>query len=292
MKTNAAKGHPTPRPRHVEEMNFSDKPFQRPQDIVVVIFAFFKTFWEINRLNLFESTQHRTGKRVKIIINDDNYFDALKAISSLVVEVGYKGLVICIDEMINLMRIAQTSSRKNNYEQLLRILNDLLQGSCSHMAVMLSGTPDFLTDERKGLYTYEALKSRLQENEFLEDGFFDPSHPVIRLKPLTSEEIFNLVCRVRDIYDSSDEILNKGDDQLVADYLAHCRSKLGSQLFTSPRNVIRGYLNLRDVIEGNPSSNASELLRSSEIEPDLDPDVHLNLGDVADNDLVDFQLNS
>ena len=226
---------------------------------------------------------------VRIIINDDNYFDALKAISSLVVEVGYKGLVICIDEMINLMRITQTSSRKNNYEQLLRILNDLLQGSCSHMAVMLSGTPDFLTDERKGLYTYEALKSRLQENEFLEEGFFDPNHPVIRLKPLTSEEIFNLVSRVRDIYDSGDSISNKGDDQLVVDYLAHCRSKLGSQLFTSPRNVIRGYLNLRDVIEGNPSCNTTELLQSSEIEPDLDPDIHLN--EDTDDDLVDFQLN-
>ena len=98
-----------------------------------------------------------------------------------------------------------------------------------------------------------------------------------------------MVSRVRDIYDSGDSISNKGDDQLVVDYLAHCRSKLGSQLFTSPRNVIRGYLNLRDVIEGNPSCNTTELLQSSEIEPDLDPDLHLN--EDTDDDLVDFQLN-
>ena len=226
---------------------------------------------------------------VKTIIGDSNYYDALKALGALVVEVGYKGIVICIDEMVNLMRISQTVSRKNNYEQLLRILNDLIQGTCEHMAIVLSGTPEFLTDERKGLYTYEALKSRLQENEFLEENLFDPYHPVIRLRPLTDVEILNLVYKVQDIYDSDENIIRKGDTVLLENYLTHCKSRLGSQLFTSPRNVIRGYLNLRDVMEGNIEVNALELLKTTEIAPDLDPDTQIE-NDV-DDDLVDFRLN-
>ena len=226
---------------------------------------------------------------VKTIISDNNYYDAIKALSTLVVSAGYKGLMVCIDEMVNLLRISQTNTRKNNYEQLLKIINDLLQGTACNLSFLLSGTPDFLTDDRKGLYAYEALKSRLQENEFAGDNFFDSRHPVIRLKPLSREEIFNLVRRVGDIYDQGSEDATE-DIEMIKLFLNHCNSKLGSQLFTSPRTIIRSYLNLRDILQENPSADIRNLIEETSIEADMDPELGFDSIDEQDSDLVDFQL--
>ncbi|MFL0789379.1 MAG: ATP-binding protein [Prochlorococcus sp.] len=226
---------------------------------------------------------------VKVIISDNNYYDALKALSTLVVNAGYKGLMICIDEMVNLLRISQTNTRKNNYEQLLKILNDLLQGTASNISFLLSGTPDFLTDDRKGLYAYEALRSRLQENEFAEQGFFDSRHPVIRLKPLSNEEIYNLIRRVGEIYDQGD-VSCKGDNEAIKLFLGHCNSKLGSEIFTSPRTVIRSYLNLRDILNENPDADINNLIESTPIEADIDPELGIESIPETDSDLIEFKL--
>lgn len=226
---------------------------------------------------------------VKTIISDNNYYDALKALSTLVVSAGYKGLMICIDEMVNLLRISQSNTRKNNYEQLLKIINDLLQGTTNHLSFLLSGTPDFLTDDRKGLYAYEALRSRLQENEFADDNLYDSRHPVIRLKPLNSEEIFNLVRRVGEIYDQGDDS-SKEDLDTIKLFLNHCNTKLGSKLFTSPRTVIRSYLNLRDILNENPEASIKNLIDSTDIEADIDPELGIDTLAEEDSDLVDFKL--
>ena len=226
---------------------------------------------------------------VKTIISDNNYYDAIKALSTLVVSAGYKGLMICIDEMVNLLRISQSNTRKNNYEQLLKIINDLLQGTTTHLSFLLSGTPDFLTDDRKGLYAYEALRSRLQENEFADDNLHDSRHPVIRLKPLNNEEIFNLVRRVGEIYDQGDDS-SKEDLDTIKLFLSHCNAKLGSKLFTSPRTVIRSYLNLRDILNENPEANIKNLIDSTQIEADIDPELGIDTLAEKDSDLVDFKL--
>ena len=127
------------------------------------------------------------------IINDKNYYDALKVLTNVLVLAGYSGLIIHIDEMVNLLRISHTPSRKQNMEQILRIYNDVMQSNQENLGVYLSGTPEFLTNERIGLYSYDALKGRLQENTFLTGDAFDPDHPVIRINPLDSNQIYQLI---------------------------------------------------------------------------------------------------
>ena len=193
--------------------------------------------------------------------------------------------------MVNILRISQTQIRKNSYEELLKMVNDMMQSNLSNIGIYFSGTPEFLTDERRGLYTYEALKSRLQENEFIKDNLFDESHPVIRLNPLNSEEIYNLVVRIGEIYDAKEDLRIKSDEKIIKSFLQYCNKKLGAQLFTSPRNVIRSFLDLRDALETNKDVSLQKLLKQIDLKPDINP--LLDAPDLSeeDSDLKNFTLN-
>ena len=114
-------------------------------------------------------------------------------------EAGYQGLMVSLDELVNLYKLASSQARKSNYEQILRILNDVLQGTAKHLGFMLGGTPEFLMDTRRGLYSYEALQSRLAENTFARQGLVDLSGPVIRLANLTPEDTFVLLSNIRKV---------------------------------------------------------------------------------------------
>jgi len=208
---------------------------------------------------------------VRTIINDQNYYDALKVLTNVLVLTGYSGLIIHIDEMVNLLRISHSPSRKQNMEQILRIYNDIMQSNQENLGVYLSGTPEFLTNERIGLYSYDALKGRLQENTFLTKDGFDPDHPVIRLNPLNSNQLFQLVERVGNIFELDESIKKITDQNMIKSFLEFCGEKLGADLFTSPRNIITQFLNLRRVLEDDPSANWEELLKTKvKIKPDLD----------------------
>ena len=236
-------------------------------------------------------TDARQALGVRNIISDNNYYDALKVLSAFIVSAGYKGLLIHLDEMVNILRISQTQIRKNSYEELLKMVNDMMQSNLSNIGIYFSGTPEFLTDERRGLYTYEALKSRLQENEFIKDNLFDESHPVIRLNPLNSEEIYNLVVRIGEIYDAKKDLRIKSDEKIIKSFLQYCNKKLGAQLFTSPRNVIRSFLDLRDALETNKDVSLQKLLKQIDLKPDINP--LLDAPDLSeeDSDLKNFTLN-
>ena len=157
---------------------------------------------------------------IRTIIKDSNYYDALKIVAEIVKIARYSGLLIHIDEMVNILRISHTQTRKNNYEMVLKIINDVMQSDFNNLGIYLSGTPEFLTDYRRGLYSYEALKSRLEENTFLSNNLFDKNHPVIRIAPLTSEEIYNLINRVSQIYDSDSTVIRNQGVALGHSYLA------------------------------------------------------------------------
>lgn len=235
-------------------------------------------------------TEAKSDLGVRTIISDDNYYEALKVLNAFLRGAGFKGLLICIDEMVNLMRISQNTTRKNNYERILFILNDLMQGDVSSFGVFLSGTPEFLTDERKGLYTYEAIKSRLQENEFLQAGMFDASHPVIRLQPLSREEMFNLVKQVGMVFESNPAVRVKSSDEMIHHYLQYCSQKLGAQLLLSPRTVIRSYLNLRDALETSEGATFEGLLAATIVQADIDPMLEAPDLPPEDQDLTAFRL--
>ena len=130
-------------------------------------------------------TDARNALGVRTIIDDASVYDHLKILSVFVCEAGYQGLVVSLDEMVNIYKLTSSQARNANYEQILRILNDVLQGSASHLGVLLGGTPEFLMDTRRGLYSYQALQSRLAENTFAKAGLVDMSGPVLRLSSLT-----------------------------------------------------------------------------------------------------------
>ena len=188
--------------------------------------------------------------------------------------------------MVNLLRISHTQTRKNNYEQLLSMVNDLLQANLSNIGIYFSGTPDFLTNEYRGLYSYEALKGRLRENEFLDNNTFDLNHPVIRLKCMTKEEIYNLIDRLGNIYELDDSINTHFDFEMNEKYVQWCSDKLGADLFTSPRELIKSYLDLRDVMESNSSKTIEDTLGMIDIRPDEEEEESINY----DDDMVEMNL--
>jgi hypothetical protein len=144
-------------------------------------------------------TDARKALGVRTIVDDASVYDHLKLMSAFVRAAGYKGLLVGLDEMVNLFKLSSAQARNANYEQILRILNDVLQGSAENLGFLLGGTPEFLMNTRRGLYSYEALQSRLAENTFARDGLIDLSGPVIRLASLTPEDLFVLLSNIRAI---------------------------------------------------------------------------------------------
>ena len=133
---------------------------------------------------------------VRTIIDDTNVYDALKLLASFVRLAGYNGLLVVLDEMVNLYKLQNTLSRNQNFEQILRIINDTLQGNVRSLGFVFGGTPEFLLDSRRGLYSYQALESRLAENSFAKGGLVDMSGPVIRLQCLSPEDLLILLSNI------------------------------------------------------------------------------------------------
>jgi hypothetical protein len=151
---------------------------------------------------------------------------------------GYQGLLVCLDELVNLYKLHSTQARTSNYEQILRMLNDSLQGTSVGLGLVLGGTPEFLLDPRKGLYSYEALQSRLAENTFAGKGLVDLSGPTVRLPGLTREDVYVLLSKLRHVYASGvPEAYLLPEDGIKA-YMAHCSERIGDAYFRTPRLTV------------------------------------------------------
>ncbi|MAS44460.1 MAG: ATP-binding protein [Rhodobacteraceae bacterium] len=211
-------------------------------------------------------TDARAALGVRTIIDDAGVYDHLKLLSAFVRQAGYNGLVIALDELVNLYKLSNSQARNANYEQILRILNDVLQGSASHIGVLLGGTPEFLTDSRRGLYSYEALQSRLMENAFARDGRVDLSGPVLRLANLTPEDLFVLLANIRRVFSAQDGP-DLPDEALTA-FMAHCSERIGEAYFRTPRNSVKAFVSLMSVLEQNPETDWRELIGEAEIAPE------------------------
>ena len=235
------------------------------------------------------STRTDAGKAlgVRTIIDDANVYDQLKLLALFVREAGYQGLVVSLDELVNLYKLTSSQARNANYEQILRILNDVLQGSASHLGFMLGGTPEFLMNTRRGLYSYEALQSRLAENTFARDGLVDLSGPVIRLANLTPEDMFVLLANIRRVMQGEDAALP--DDALTA-FMTHCSDRIGDAYFRTPRNTVTAFVNLLSVLEQNPGVNWHGLIGSVEVDEDGGDDMSDVPDDGAADELASFKL--
>lgn len=205
-------------------------------------------------------------------INDASFFNTLKLYSILVQKAGYNGLLVCIDEMVNLYKISNSISRKANYEEILNILNTTLQGTLSHIGFIMSGTPEFLTDGNRGLYSYEALKSRLAENSFSRNlGLIDYNSTVLRLANLTKEELYLLLKNLRNVFAGGDESKYLVPDDALLAYLNHCANKIGDSYFRTPRNTIKGFLDLLSMLEQYPNLKWSDMIEQIEVVQDVEP---------------------
>lgn len=212
-------------------------------------------------------TQALKAVGVRSIITDATFYESLKLMALFIHLAGYKGLLINLDEMVNVYKLHNTKARTSNYEQILRMLNDCLQGNSEHIGFILGGTPEFLTDERKGLYSYEALRSRLSENAFAKQaGITDYSAPALKLTNLTPEELFVLLRNIRNVYHSGDEDKFTISDHGLESFLSHCNESIGSSYFKTPRNTIKSFIDLLTVLESSTNLKWEDLINSVEVE--------------------------
>lgn len=233
-------------------------------------------------------TDARAALGVRSCIDDASVYDQLKLLSRFVRLAGFAGLMVCLDELVNLYKLANTQARNANYEQILRILNDSLQGSTDGLGFVLGGTPEFLMDTRRGLYSYPALQSRLAENTFAKSGYVDLSGPVIRLTSLTPEDFYVLLLNLRNVYAYGDPAKYLLPDEAIPAFINHCGQRLGEAYFRTPRTTITAFINLLAVLEQNPGSDWRELLGAVEIARDDtgEQDLHVE----ADDELTSFRL--
>ncbi len=218
-------------------------------------------------------TDARNALGVRMIIDDENVYDHLKLFARFVRLAGFGGILVCLDELVNLYKMANTRARNANYEQILRILNDCLQGSADGIGFLFGGTPESMMDTRRGLYSYQALRSRLAENTFARDGLVDYSGPVLRLSNLTPEDVYVLLGRLRHVYAGGDPASYLIPDEGLKAFLLHCSKKIGNAYFRTPRNTIRAFLDLLAVLEQNPQTSWADLIGGVEIAPETNPDL-------------------
>ncbi len=201
------------------------------------------------------------GFRVSTVIDDENWYNFIKLFASLSVRLGYSGLILFIDECVNLYKIPNRISREANYEKLLTIFNDTLQGKAKNLGVIFGGTPQFLEDTRRGLFSYDALKSRLADSKYAEMGYQNLSSPVIRLRRLSDNELLALVRRLTKLYAqrSGSEELPLTDREIEV-FMNIALSKAGAEEMVTPREIIRDFLTLLNILKDNPTADFAELV--------------------------------
>lgn len=220
------------------------------------------------------------------IINDENWYDYIKLLAVFVKQIGYRGLMIYIDECVNLYKITNRISRENNYEKILSIFNDTLQGRAPYLGFVFVGTPQFLEDTRRGLFSYEALRSRLKDSELISSGYKNLSGPVIRLVRLTDSELYALMKRIRAVYSECYSYTVPLSEEEDRAFLSACLARAGADTMITPREIIRSYISLLHILRQNPCASFSEVM--GKISGELKSDVSEK--ESADGELMDFEL--
>lgn len=196
------------------------------------------------------------------IISDDDWYDYVKLIARFLVCSGYKGMLVLIDELVNLYKIPNAITRQYNYEKILTMYNDTLQGKAQYLGMIMGGTPTSIEDRRRGVFSYEALRSRLAQGRFARDDLKDMLAPIIRLQPLTYEELLVLIEKLMQIhagYFGWTPTLTEND---LVDFLKIEFGRVGADTHLTPREVIRDFIELLDILCQNPDANVAELLQS------------------------------
>jgi len=207
--------------------------------------------------------RNELGFSVSVIIDDDNWYDFLKLWAALSRTMGYRGLVTFIDECVNLYKISHRVSRENNYEKILSMFNDTLQGRAPGLALILGGTPQFLEDTRRGLFSYEALRSRLCDSRFALEGFKNLIGPVIRLRRLSDDELFALISRVTKLYAQNYGQEPRITEEQMVTFLQICLGRAGADSMITPREMLRDYMTVLNILMQNPQARFEDVVGSA-----------------------------
>ena len=208
-------------------------------------------------------SEARAELGVNIIITDDDWYDYIKLFSLFLHEAGYSGLLVLIDELVNIYKVPNAITRQYNYEKLLTMYNDALQGRASYMGIIMCGTPQCIEDQRRGLYSYEALRSRLADGRFASDQR-DMMAPVIKLSPLTAEEMLVLAEKLEEIHCGLYDHAALLNDKQREDFIKLEYGRVGADQNITPREIIRDFIQLLNVLCQHPGTSSSELIGSGE----------------------------
>lgn len=231
-------------------------------------------------------TDAKEALGVNIIITDDDWYEYIKLFAMFFRLAGYSGMMIMVDELVNIYKIPNAITRQYNYEKMLTMYNDTLQGKAKYLGIIMGATPQTLEDKRRGIYSYEALRSRLAEGKFSRPGMRDLLSPVIRLDPLTPEEMLVLCGKLADIHAGLYDYTKSLEDKDLADFIKLEYSRIGASENITPREVIRDFIELLDLLYQNPNLSINELLNSEGFDF-AKPD---NVSDNADENFVEFTL--
>lgn len=209
-------------------------------------------------------TQAKNDLGVNICITDEDWYDYLKLFSAFLQRAGYCGMLILIDELVNIYKIPNGITRQYNYEKILTMYNDCLQGKAQYMGIVMCATPQCMEDKHRGVFSYEALRSRLQSGSFSDSAMHDLLAPVIRLNPLSNEEMLVLIEKLRDIHGvlySYDPILTQDD---LISFIKIEYGRIGAETNITPREIIRDFIELLNIVLQNPECKVENLLKSQD----------------------------
>lgn len=205
-------------------------------------------------------TEARAELGISTIIDDDSWYDYIKLFARFLTGAGYRGMLVLIDELVNLYKIPNAIARQYNYEKILQMYNDTLQGKAQHLGIIMGGTPTSIEDRRRGVFSYEALRSRLTQGRFAREGMRDMLAPIIRLQPLTYEELLVLIEKLAQIHAGYFGYEGDLDEEDLADFLKIEFGRVGADTHLTPREVIRDFIELLDIMCQNPDVTLKDLL--------------------------------
>ncbi|PEG86388.1 MULTISPECIES: ATP-binding protein [unclassified Lactobacillus] len=207
-------------------------------------------------------TEAKKDLGVDIIISDSDWYEYLKLFAAFFRQAGYAGLMIMIDELVNIFKIPNAISRQYNYEKILTMYNDTLQGKAKYLGIIMCGTPQAIEDRRRGVYSYEALSSRLATGKFVQNGARDMYAPVIKLQPLTAEEMLVLTEKLADMHANLYGYERTITDDDLAQFIKIEYARVGADTNITPREIIRDFIELLDIVWQNPDTKITDLLNS------------------------------
>lgn len=232
-------------------------------------------------------TEAKSELGVNIVISDDDWYEYIKLFAMFLKMAGYSGLLVLIDELVNIYKIPNSITRQYNYEKILTMYNDTLQGKAKYIGIIMGGTPQCIEDTRRGVYSYEALRSRLAEGRFGREGVRDMLAPVIHLIPLTYEEMLVLTEKLADIHAQLFDYEQKITQEDMVRFIQLEFSRIGSDRHITPREVIRDFIELLDIVYQNPQINISEFIASdsmTHVKPAVGQD------DRTDEEFAEFEI--